>query len=422
MKKVAIVTDFVNFDNAYSLCRVVRDQGKMLHRAGYQYKLLVREHFNDNDAKHYPGAEVVKIESGRFGKNRVEVISQQSEKEIDIIEEQMGNALSNVNVVLTHDLIYQPDMWKHHIAARRIAKKRPDMRWLHWVHSATNMGTPDRVMQLDKTLGQELVGQFPYSYLVAMHAEEIERKRQLYGYERDQVLVIPNPIDFLGEMHPLSQEIVHDSDLMQMDIIAVYPCRLDRGKQPHIICEIFEHLKQMGARVKVVICDFHSTAGDKKRYREKIKEDYGDIVLFTSDHKGYSVPHRVVMDLMEVGDVMVHPSRSESDPLILHEAMWKRMGLMLNYDLSVFHQYAGYAQMAKFSSSINLNNGMPGDTITEYGNRNDYMHWVALCIKRQMEHSPIMKAHQRARLTRSLDAVWRHNLHSAIEGVHGQPS
>jgi glycosyltransferase involved in cell wall biosynthesis len=390
----------------------------MLNRGKYDFKLLVRDNFNDGDASHYPGAEIVKICSGRYGNNRVET-TPQSSQEIDVIETELRQALSNIRVVLTHDLIYQPNMWKHHIAARRIAQDRDDLLWVHWVHSATNMNVRGKVKSKSSELGQELDGQFPNSYLVAMHPEEIERKRQIHGYERGDVVLIPNAIDFLDSMHPVAQEVVKKNHLMSTDIIAVYPCRLDRGKQPHVICEVFDELAKMGQRAKVIICDFHSISGDKNRYRTEMKSDYGHVVFFTSDIERcqYSIPHKAVMDLMEIGDVMIHPSRSESDPLILQEAMWKKMGLVLNYDLTVFRQYNVYAQMAKFSSNVDALTGMPGETNTNYGSRRDYMKWVGLCIKRQMEQNPVLKAHQYARRYRSIEGVWKQHLQPVIEAA-----
>jgi hypothetical protein len=47
--------------------------------------------------------------------------------------------LKDVDVVLTHDVIYQNAALKHNFAARKIAEKaHPSIKWLHWIHSATS--------------------------------------------------------------------------------------------------------------------------------------------------------------------------------------------------------------------------------------------------------------------------------------------
>lgn len=421
MREVAILTDFVNFDPAYSLCRVVQAQVKMLTSAGYEPRLLVRRGFQRKHEADYPGAQFAALDPGETGQNRV-VLSDRTEREVTSLAGQMRKALRDVDVVLTHDLVYQPNLFKYHIAARRLARERDGLRWLHWVHSATDMKTAQKTGPFRK----EIEGPFPNARLVAMHFEEVNRKGALYGYERDQIVVIPNPVDFAAEMHPFAQEIIRRGDLMRADVIAFYPCRLDRGKQPHILIEIFAELAKMGYSVRVVIVDFHSTGGDKADYREEMRlqaEAAKVPLVFTSDVEGnwggapyaYCVPHGAVMDLFEVADVLVHPSMSESDPLILPEAAWKRCGLVLNFDLPVFRQYDGQALQCKFSSSIDVCTGLPGRTKTEYADRKAYMRHVAAGIAYQMEQNPILALHAKMRKERSLEGAWP-KLEAAIEG------
>jgi glycosyltransferase involved in cell wall biosynthesis len=334
-------------------------------------------------------------------------VTKESEVEIQAIEQQLHQAISFGSTILTHDLIFQPNQWKAHVAARRLAKNRPDIKWLHWVHSATDMGVRNKVKQYRK----ELSSKFPNSLLVAMHPEEINRKGSLYGYERDEIVVVPNAIDFAQDYHSAAQQAIEKFDLWQADIISVYPIRLDAGKQPEIIIEIFEQLRLMGYDARVVIVDFHSVAGDKAKYRDRLRNDF---VYFTSGLEGeedgnpfrYCLPHQAVMDLMQFGDVLVHPSRSESDPLVVPEAAWYRLGLVLNFDLPLFRLWDGLATFGKFSSNIDTNTGGVGETNTEYGNRQEYMKMIAGAIAYQMEHNPVLAGHVKMRKERSLQGVW----------------
>jgi glycosyltransferase involved in cell wall biosynthesis len=421
VKRVCVLTDFLNYDPGYSLCHVVRNQVKMLVRNGYKPRLIVRKGFQDKHKADYPGAEVVAVDPGETGDNRVTVTTD-SPADIERLHDQLRIALDGHDVCLTHDLIYQPNMWKHHVAARRLALERPELRWLHWVHSATDLGAARKTRQFR----QELRGPFPHSRLVAMHPEEVQRKGNLFGYEQDQIVVIPNPIDLTAGFDPLALAVVDELDLMTADVVAVYPCRLDRGKQPHIIIEVFAQLRDLGYDARVVIVDFHSTAGDKATYRDEMKaqaEKSGVPVLFTSDVEGgwggapysYCVPNRAVRDLFAVADVLVHPSMSECDPLILPEAAWARCALVLNFDLPVFRQYDGRALLYKFSSAIDVHTGMPGNTNVKYGSREEYMREVAGGIAYLMENNPVLYLHAKMRKERSLEGAW-HKLWAAIEG------
>jgi len=409
VRRVAILTDFVSHDPAYSLCAVVANQAKMLHTGGYEFKVLTRAEF----AAPY---EMQVLDPGETGSNVVNITSK-SASEIDSLTEQLRSALVGIDVVLTHDLLCQSNLWKFHVAARRIAKERPDLRWLHWVHSGSS---GDISGQTGRFQG-DLRGKFPNSHLVVFHEEEAMRKRTAFGYEMYETVIIPNPIDFTENYHQAALKAIELGGLWDADIVAVYPSRLDRGKQPHIIIEAFAGLRNMGWDARVVIIDFHSTAGDKAVYREEMKNQAsvaGVPIVFTSDLGGdaaYHIPHKAVVDLFDFADILVHPSRSESDPLIVPEAAWARCGLVLNFDLPMFRLWQNRALLYKFSSNVDVATGMPGDTTTNYGDRQAYMRHVAGGIAYMMGNDPVLLNHARMRKEKSLKAVWEKHLWPAIE-------
>lgn len=419
MKTVAILTDFVSHDPAYSLCGVVDNQIKMFAANGYVPRLLVRKGFSRNGA--YRDADIREYDAGEIANNVVNVTAK-SEGEIDSLVDQFRERLSGVDVVLTHDLLYQANMWKQHVAARRLAKET-GTRWLHWVHSSTDLGTVGQTGRFR----EELTGKFPNARLVAMHREEMPRKGGLFGYEIDEIVQVPNPINLTENYHATAKHIVQTGHLSEADVIAVYPARLDRGKQPEIILEIFRELVGRGWDARVVIVDFHSTGGDKADYRKELIKfaletpvvplQFSSIECAGLDNEyAYHLPHQAVMDLMEYSDIFVHPSRSESDPLTVPEAAWKRCGLVLNFDLPVFRQWEGRAILKKFSSNIDVSSGMPGETNTKYGDRRAYMDETAGAIAYLMQNNMILANHAKIRKERSLEAVWSKHLWPAIEG------
>ena len=408
--RTAILTDFISHDPAYSLCAVVANQVKMLD--GEDLTVFVRAGFKLEDNCPY-GPRVVMLDPGRTGSNTVDV-TPECEAEIDSLHEQLERHLRDIDVVLTHDLVYQANMWKYHVAARRFALTHPEVKWLHWVHSATNLATASKTGKYRT----ELTGKFPNSHLVAMHEEEINRKASMLGYERDEVVIIPNPFDTMEDYHPLTKSILGDK-AWAADCIMVYPARLDRGKQVEVVGEIAEALNVQGWATQVIVVDFHSTVGDKEKYRGELKSRFGEFMRFTSDVEGgrYHVPHKVVMDLFDYADVFVHPSRSESDPLTVPEAMWKRNQLVLNFDLPVFRQYDGRALFGKFSSNVDVTTGGVGETNTAYSNRTAYMKDMGKAVAYMIQQNPVLRNHRLVRQTRSLEAVRTKFLLPAIAGV-----
>lgn len=373
--------------------------------------VVVNAGFNDDEA--YKPARLVRVDPGQTGSNTVEV-TDQSGAEIEHLTKQLLDALIGVGVVLTHDLIYQPNQWKYHVAARRVAKERPDIKWLHWVHSATDMGVREQTGPYQR----ELVGPFPNSKLVVMHQEERMRKLAAFGYLPHQSVIIPNPLDITEGYDPIARRIIEDNGLCYADVVLFYPCRLDRGKQPHILVEIAEGLISLGLDARVIIADFHSTAGDKAVYRAEMREQAamaGVPLVFTSDYAEYAMPHQAVMDLFDFADVLVHPSKSESDPLILQEAMWKRCGLVLNFDLPLFRTLSdGMAHLFKFSSCVDVATGMIGETNTDYTDRKSYMKMIAGVVAYEIQNDPHLLNHARVRKERSLEAVWEQRLYPTL--------
>jgi len=410
MKRVAILTDFTNHDPAYSLCAVVANQAKMLHMGGYEFKVLTRAPFESPYE-----SEMVVLDPGEIASNVVNITTR-SGAEIDSLVAQIGDALADVDVVLTHDLHRQANLWKYRVAAERVAADRADLRWLHWVHSGASVDIRDQCGRFAVKYGQ-----FPHSRLVVFHDEEALRKRDAFSYEMRETVVIPNPIDFTEGYDPVAVRAIDAGELWDADVVAVYPCRLDRGKQPHIIVEVFAGLRRMGWDARVVIVDFHSTGGDKATYRDSIKEqaiELGVPLTFTSDlgpDTSYHIPHKAVTDLFNFADVLVHPSQSESDPLILCEAAWARCGLVLNFDLPLARLWQNRALLYKFSSSVDVTTGLSGRTDTKYSDRMAYMRDVAGGIAYLMGNAPILLNHARMRKERSLKAVWEKHLWPAIE-------
>jgi glycosyltransferase involved in cell wall biosynthesis len=326
---IAILTDFTGYDEAYALNQCVRNIIKMLTRHNYHPLLIVRKGANIHRLQDYDYCtKTIVVDGGRGGNNRVEV-DNKCEDEIQHIHDQLRKVLKNINLVFTHDLLMQPNQWKYHVAARRLAKERPDIRWLHTVHSLTNM----KQWQAHK----ELDGKFPNSKLWTYSQPEIMAKR--YCYDLSETVTLPAPVDFLEFMHPISQDIARP--LMTADFIICYPCRLDRGKRPEKAIKIGIELVNRGYDTKVILINSYSNQGDKKQYREELRELAKVDLILTSDYQGLEIrtPRQIVMDLLQVADILVQPSVTESYSRVTCEAAWSNCLLVLNDKIPIFQDY-----------------------------------------------------------------------------------
>ena len=215
---LSILTDFSYFDEAYSLCRVVMNQSKMLKIAKIQHQIIAKSGFSDT-AKGFLKCPIVEI-SGVSSSNRVHV-TDQSGVEIDILTADLFDVLSSSDVIVTHDLIYQPALWQYHVAARRFAKKNPKIKWLHWVHSATDMNT---VYQMGD-FSREVKAKWHNARLVAFHDTEKTFKANMYGYDPDKVVTIPNPVNILEHLSSEASSAICKGKMVEADITAVFPSR-----------------------------------------------------------------------------------------------------------------------------------------------------------------------------------------------------
>jgi hypothetical protein len=59
------------------------------------------------------------------------------------------------------------------------------------------------------------------------------------------VKVAPHPVDWenMFDFHPLTRALIQEYDLYAPDVFAIYPARMDRGKQPEKLMRLFAALK-----------------------------------------------------------------------------------------------------------------------------------------------------------------------------------
>lgn len=405
MKNVLILTNFGSYYQAYSLTIIVERQIKMLVENGYKPKVTVLDGFKpqgefareDITLCHLPNVAC----HNEWDRDPKEVF----DKDVVDIKEKLREHLKDVNVVITHDLFFQASTQKFDEACRQLVGEFPNIRWLHWVHSCI----PSRRRE-----------KFPNSLIVYPNAYDIPRVARGFGYEEDEVKVVPHPIDVCKffDMHPISERVIRENDILMADVICTYPLRLDRGKQPEVCIKLMKQLKKMGKMVRLVFMDFHSTGGDKLTYRDELKTlavDCGlnsnEVIFMSEQDKSLKLesPREMVKDFMCISNVFVLPSRSETFSLVAQEAMITGNFPILNFDFPPMRSIYGDKPLyRKFSSSIDLSSGLDGNTETKYQPDEDsYYHDIAGRCVYELEHDRIFALRTKIRKEHNLKAVFK---------------
>ncbi len=409
-KRVAIFTTFRSADSAYSLNRVVQDQIKMLLYGGIKPLILVHEGFTPKEAYALEGVELFylpDVPASNEGQ-----LPEDWKEHKDKLRDALLEALVDVDVVIGHDIISQPAALIHNMSAREVAKSYPQIRWLHWVHSAFSSNIPTNIQEAS-AIGRE---KFPNSFIVFPNSYDIPRVAKNFNVEEPDVKWCPHPTDieeFFG-MHEVSRRFIKEKKLLEPEVLLIYPCRLDRGKQPHFLVELIGALKKSRVSAKVVIMDFHSTGGDKVVYRDEMKvqakelDIENDVIFFSEFDKKfeYEAPQQVVKDLMMISNIFMLPSRSETYSLITQEAILCGNFIILNHDFQPFRSIFGnLPKYFQFSSNIGIN-GFDGATDVKYENIQQYFGDIAKYIMYMVRFDKILTLKTMFRRERNLYSVY----------------
>lgn len=404
------------------------NQINMLVSHGYKPVVIVGKNFEPIFDYADPAVEIRRIPDVPVSN---EVKSDATfDQDVGALERELSKALEGVDVCITHDTVYQPASVKHLVACKRIAKRRPELRWLHWIHSATSPYTlqdlrPFFVDEYAKIIGEK----FPNSFYVFFNDYAKERIAKNFHVDISDVKTVHHPTD-IKAFYKIREDVwdlVKRKNILSADVICVYPVRLDRGKQVEKVIKTIAAFKRLNKSVRLIISDFHSTGGDKVTYRDECKKiaiDWGlyeDEVIWLSEQKSdwnVEVPYEVIADLFNLSNVFIMPSVSESYSLITQEAGLSGVSMAINFDFPPFRDIFGWAphcgDYTKFSSNIDLLTGLDGDTTSTPNNEPEWYTNLAKTMNYDLENERSLYLKTFLRKERNLDYVFEHELEPLI--------
>jgi len=420
-KSVAIYTNFASFSEAYSLTRVVMNQIKMLIDHGYEPVVIVGDNFKPVQdfadkrviIKHIPDVPVY---------NEVKMDTT-FDQDVLAIEKALASALEGIDIVLTHDIIYQPACLKHLIAAKRIASRNQSLRWLHWIHSATSPYTLTELRPHFKDEYKKVIrDKFPNSFYIFFNHYSIPRIAQNFKVDDYDVKIVHHPTDIkrFYKIEDSSWELIVRKGILQKDVICTYPIRLDNGKQVEKVIKTIASFKKLDKSVCLIIGDFHSTGGEKLAYRDMCKSvgkewgmDDTDLIWLSEQKSDWNVevPYQVISDFFRISNVFIGASASESYSLITQEAGLSGTAVILNRDFPPFRDSFGWApHQIPFSSNIDALTGLDGSTDTNITNEEVFYKDAASILNYELEQNRVLAFKSALRKYRNLDYVFKHEL------------
>jgi glycosyltransferase involved in cell wall biosynthesis len=396
---------------------------------GYNPKLLVTKGYK-------PGRNAIKATicelPDQIRQNEV-VVDNSFNEDVDKLLESFREHLKDVELVITHDTIYQPASLKHNVALRAYAEERKDLHFLHWIHSATSPYKIADLVGIFPEKYKEVVGKkFPRSYYVFFNNWSIPRIAREYNIPESLVKIVHHPTDYFkfAKYEPYSIELCKKHNLISKDFVMAYPARLDNGKQLEYGIKMMGALKNLGFSVHFIGIDFHSSSDDprdpKLQYRNQLKQiakEWGveSDVTFTSEFKPESkvrVPEGVVRDLMDISNVFWMSSVSESYSLVTQEAAMSGNLLVLNRNFPPFRELFGPdAIMWPCDSNVDIANISDGGTKVSYNGleREDYASLAKEVVASSTNKQNLTR--RRLLAQRNPDYIFTHELEPLIKGI-----
>jgi glycosyltransferase involved in cell wall biosynthesis len=418
---VFILTNFSQYLKSYSPIIVVSEQIKQLQRAGYEPIMITTEGWEPPEDSIFFHVKTEHL----FPSGGHDQVDEIFEQDVLDIYARLNDIIPDGSIVLTHDLIFLPDYVKHNIAARRLADKKPGIRWVHTVHSATS---PNTLIQERAIYGPQykelLLSKFPNSIISYPNAQDIPRVAENFSYEQDQVVEIPHSTDPTEGMSRLVKRLYDEKKLGDPQILVVAPMRLDRGKNPGMIVRLMKGCLDADVTSHLVFCDFQSTGDDKVTLRNETNDlakelGVADRVTFLSEFDGEAmleVEHSTILDLFSLSNVFVCPSRSETYSLTTQEAMLKGNFCILNQDFPAFKQIYGKNAIYKQFDGAEVDfSGRDGKIDTNHSDINAYFRDMAVALKYYLENDKVLRSKTWVRTQRNPDAVFKNYLEPLLK-------
>lgn len=348
--KIAILTNFQEFQPGYSLTGIVLDQATMLTKYGHEVHLFVNSKYNGDEfssdvilEKKIPFSHLIDYKSMKDLTDEHQNIR---DKTAAILQEELSK---DYEVAFTHDFVFTGWFLPYGLGCMLAGKQLPHVRWMHWVHSVPTAmsdwwnirmyGTKHKLIYPNKTDALRLAEAFNGKLIDVRVIPHIKDMRSFCDFDSET-------IEFIDQ-HP---------EIMQNDVVQVYPASVDRlsAKRVREVMMLLGFIKKRGFSVCLVIANQWATGRQQREDVEKYKKIAsrqgladGTELVFTSDYKegkfGVGIPKRMLRELMMCSNLFIFPTREESFGLVVPEAaLASGCFMVLNKSLTMQLEITGH--------------------------------------------------------------------------------
>lgn len=403
-KKVAIITNFTEFNPGYSLTGIVKDQARMLVEHGHDVILYVNERYNGVPVDGVTMRRAVPVHN-LVDYGSLAEMSDEHVHQAHLFSSILVGDLQDTDIVFTHDAVFTGWMAPVGVACTLASARLPNIRWMHWIHSVA-IGSRD----------YRDVGLFPQGHKL-IYPNETDRSliASTFQGRPDDVRVIPHIRDLRSyfDFGAESCSFIDDHPaIMQAEVVQVYPCSSDRllAKRLNVVIELFGRLKQIGYSVCLVVANQWATGLQRREGLQPyldLAEEQGLVLgrdfivtsLWKKPEYETGVNKQLLRELMQCSNLFVFPTREESFGLVLAEAALASGALcVLNESLKMQLEVSAFNTMFfKFGS---FSDPYFPENLDEF-----YWH-VASRISAEMQHNQAIKFRTHVRRRYNYDALY----------------
>lgn len=355
MKKVAIFTTFYEAESGFSVVTVAKNQVRMLLNHGYDPIVLVQTNFKQpEDPSSVWSSTKIDLRPVLPNLHLSPEVGEDFDERVERILRALRENLAGVDVCITHDVVLLDYYKEHNIAARLYAKEDPDLLWLHWLHSQPT-GSAQSVPSCDWVKPRFCRQSPPPGYLVYPNDTDRNLVARAYGVGMERVKPCraahaQDPL-LVGHYDALTKTLAERADLLNGEVVAVYPARLNRSKQVEKAIRLMAGVQAAGYETRLLVLDWQSQGEEFIKYADELVDLADEVGLGSRfnlssrlDRRcAQGVPSRVAVELIDLGTVYIHPSGIETYSLVVHEAMLRGKLCVLNFDLPVMRELYGDA-------------------------------------------------------------------------------
>lgn len=367
MSKIALLTNFMEFNPGYSLTGICLDQARMLSAHGHDVHLFVNDQYHGEEFskdvtlhKQIPFTHLTDYTSKKD-------LSQEHKDIVDKTAAILKKELADFDFAFTHDFVFTGWFLPYGLACQKAGKEMEHIRWLHWIHSVP---TALKDWWYIREFG-------PRHKLIFPNSTDRTRVAEQYRGNIEDVRIIHHIKDlrtWFDFDHETCEFIDEFPGVMQADVVQVYPASTDRleAKGVDKVMLIMSKIKKMGFSVCFVCANQWATGRQRKEDVSKylkIASRNGLIpqkeFIFTSEwekpladrhpvkdtianerNQRYptGLPKRILRELLQCANLFVFPTREESFGLVLPEAaLAGGMLVVLNQSLQMMLEVGGYS-------------------------------------------------------------------------------